>query len=911
MTAKLKTAHPPEIHPEKPNFTSWFDNDFLSDCILEANGKTFKCHRIVLAAASNYLKKYFEAHPIPAGDKLHVKLPNPVRPAGYNPAQHQLANVIKSLYSQVSIEDMTKSGLNKDNVLDYYSYFHALESEYALHLLDEYINKELSDVSNSADLLLDGVKFDAKSLKTQGMTQLVKGFSAAMKIEKQYQTFLKFPVGLVKEVLARDDLQVEDETLLIKIVTDYITMREGLPTKEELQKSQLSAQKQPIQEIVSSKEEPIKEQPVEEPAKPEIKAEDKPEEKVEEKPAEAEQPKPDSEVEKKPEANPEEKPVEEKKPEEKPEENKEEAKPEESKPDASEEQKPEEKPEEKSEEKKEEAQPEEKIEEKKPEAEPEEKPEAKPEDKPEEKKIEEQPQIKLDDPKPDAQPKQNPQPIVEQKPEALPILDLEEQAKQKLALYRLSDDEKAELVRLIRFPFLSHEAIIKASETPVFSQYKDIFLEALSSKLSNYEHIREKQYRINTNPRASYENSPNTSMRKQPQSRGNSASKLVQSPEQKSPFVPDNNRNPQPRFSQRGSQTYPEGPYHNESQFHGNGSQSHFGSQIYKGNPYSQPSHYSGQMSHPRTPFGETEDFQKTNSPPQRSSMHSSQVMQTYPTKQTTQQPLTQSLPPLSQQKQYPTNQFYNSVFDQNHEFQKKNQSTWETPMRASAGPYGGGSSPLKVSQTFENTPIEFRYKFDFDDNGALYWLGSCGKTKAWQNPYKIGQVKVFFSSLGKGNLEDFVGRECVNCRTLNEPNSYMGVDLGVDRSLIPLAYTIRNRNSSYHVMLNWALEGSINGLEWYWLDKRIHLTTNEHINAQLEREREELKRKGYTSTWAIDPNQVNKIKKSFEDSKKGRFTGFRYFKITQIGPNSGGSDNMALSGFEIYGTAIGENWFM
>jgi len=81
---------------------------------------------------------------------------------------------------------------------------------------------------------------------------------------------------------------------------------------------------------------------------------------------------------------------------------------------------------------------------------------------------------------------------------------------------------------------------------------------------------------------------------------------------------------------------------------------------------------------------------------------------------------------------------------------------------------------------------------------------------------------------LGKGNYEDFVGRVATNCRTLNEPNAFMGVDLGKGRYVIPTCYTIRNRNTGSHVLMNWSFEGSIDGNEWYWLDKRIFLTNNE-----------------------------------------------------------------------------------
>jgi hypothetical protein len=90
------------------------------------------------------------------------------------------------------------------------------------------------------------------------------------------------------------------------------------------------------------------------------------------------------------------------------------------------------------------------------------------------------------------------------------------------------------------------------------------------------------------------------------------------------------------------------------------------------------------------------------------------------------------------------------------------------------------------------------------DENGALFYLGSLGKRHLWQNPHKIQKVTVFASSIGAGSLEDFVGRTVTNCRTSNEINSYFGVDLDSDRALLPTCYTIRNRNSTTFVMLDW-----------------------------------------------------------------------------------------------------------
>jgi len=38
-------------------------------------------------------------------------------------------------------------------------------------------------------------------------------------------------------------------------------------------------------------------------------------------------------------------------------------------------------------------------------------------------------------------------------------------------------------------------------------------------------------------------------------------------------------------------------------------------------------------------------------------------------------------------------------------------------------------------------------------------------------------------------------------------------------------------------------------------------------------------------------------------------FDGFRYFRVIQVGKNSSGSDNLGLSGFELYGRVISGRW--
>jgi|TARA_B110001450_G_C17361147_1_gene375583 hypothetical protein len=156
-----------------------------------------------------------------------------------------------------------------------------------------------------------------------------------------------------------------------------------------------------------------------------------------------------------------------------------------------------------------------------------------------------------------------------------------------------------------------------------------------------------------------------------------------------------------------------------------------------------------------------------------------------------------------------------------------------------------------------------------------------------------------FSSSIGSGRPEDLVGRQVVNCRTGNEPFSYFGVDLGEQRQLLPTCYSIRNRNSPTHVLLNWHFEGSNDKVNWTVLDRRLYLSGNPADDAAFEEEKKLLCQKGAVSTWGVDTDIYREI----------GFDGFRYFRVIQVGKNSSGSDNLALSGLELYGRVICGRW--
>jgi hypothetical protein len=178
----------------------------------------------------------------------------------------------------------------------------------------------------------------------------------------------------------------------------------------------------------------------------------------------------------------------------------------------------------------------------------------------------------------------------------------------------------------------------------------------------------------------------------------------------------------------------------------------------------------------------------------------------------------------------------------------------------------------------------EFVYSYDFDENGAFFHLATRNRIEEWKNPHSTGTVTCFSSSISYGKIEDLAGRTLSNFRTKNEVNAFVGVDLGFNRALKVTAYTVKNGNSSSNTMISWVFQGSINGVDWVILDRRVHGS---------ESDVKYLSEKGKTSTWGV------------AESDKS----YRFFRITQSDKNLAGNYMISISCFEIYGTPIGKGW--
>jgi hypothetical protein len=175
-------------------------------------------------------------------------------------------------------------------------------------------------------------------------------------------------------------------------------------------------------------------------------------------------------------------------------------------------------------------------------------------------------------------------------------------------------------------------------------------------------------------------------------------------------------------------------------------------------------------------------------------------------------------------------------------------------------------------------------FEAPFDRNGVLYHIGTKGGTREWANPHSSGVVVAAMSSQGGGfccpvrfvlhRVEDCQGEFPGSNGTADQRNSWMSVDLGEGRSLVPRHYCLRHgRINGWHVLRTWMLQGSEDGQEWHTL--RLHEDDQSLAATPFS-----------VAGWAVEAGGWR----------------YRHFRVLQHGKNSDGYDYLACCGIELYG---------
>ena len=208
-------------------------------------------------------------------------------------------------------------------------------------------------------------------------------------------------------------------------------------------------------------------------------------------------------------------------------------------------------------------------------------------------------------------------------------------------------------------------------------------------------------------------------------------------------------------------------------------------------------------------------------------------------------------------------------------------RASWEPPPQLA----GGGAAAQAGRQfVFEGVDNSVYGHGKFDQAGVLNHIGTAGGTREWANPCASGDVAVAWSSKAAWSEEEyFVSKwdwqargyaKAKNSYTRDQPNSWMRVDLGGTRSLAVSHYALRHRGVYVsHVLRSWELQGA-NAADGPWTTLRRH-DNDASVEAKA----------GFVAAWAVEGAAP-----------------FRFFRIHQHGPNSGGAQYLMCAGIELYG---------
>ena len=447
------------------------------------------------------------------------------------------------------------------------------------------------------------------------------------------------------------------------------------------------------------------------------------------------------------------------------------------------------------------------------------------------------------------------------------LYELKDSIKRK----KLSKEQEKELIMCIRFAYIPHNELVKLTNEPMMSDFKDILLQALSLKLNSYEENQNNEIEtkniFNSNPRICFQKIEKSI---NPQNNYDNIMNINQS----MPNPNINNIYPKTSFN------YNNDPNNRmyRSDFYNIKRNNNYNEKINE-----EEYHYNNNDNIDNYNDYNDEDYnENNNSSSEDHSNNSDNLKADYFN--------------INYQKEREKINRYQKMLKS--ESPNRNKNSQEINLSKSiSSEEENKSKNININKRKYNT--KFKYKSDFDHNGALYYLGTQGLTKKYENPHKLKLIKAFGSSLLSGNFYDFVGRKFTNLSTENEENSFFGIDLGPERYLKPTSYSIKNRDSDTNVLLCWNFQGSNDKINFEILDKRIFMSEkDEKLNDKTRKCRHMLKKPRTTSTWGISKS----IREKYPN-------GFRYFLLKQIGKNSSKNYNLAISGFELYGEALGSGW--
>lgn len=158
-----------------------------------------------------------------------INLPNPIFPITQEMKSDPTSKLISFSYKKPTLQALLDGGFGRDNCLSYYSIANSLKMTKAEKIILDYINENLMNRDNAAQFYLEASKFGNEEWRVKALDLIAQNFDEIIKNNKDYEKILDLPFGSFKSLIAREDLYIEKEDPLLKMVIRYIKEREECP----------------------------------------------------------------------------------------------------------------------------------------------------------------------------------------------------------------------------------------------------------------------------------------------------------------------------------------------------------------------------------------------------------------------------------------------------------------------------------------------------------------------------------------------------------------------------------------------------------------------------------------------------------------------------------------------------------
>lgn len=234
----IKEASVPQtqsILKENISMRSFFNNDFLSDCIIidEFSKKEIKSHSIILCSKSilfhhhlqisysNFLKRDLLSNPI------KIKLPM----IKLMKVQENLTTIFDkcliSFYQEATINNLLALGLNENNAFQFLNYFLAMNNLECFHLVENFILANAINDASSFTYLSEAVNLQNFNIMEKSVGLIEGKFEELIKNKENFSKLIDLPLRTIVKMLNSNELNVQREDIVLEIINCYIVERES------------------------------------------------------------------------------------------------------------------------------------------------------------------------------------------------------------------------------------------------------------------------------------------------------------------------------------------------------------------------------------------------------------------------------------------------------------------------------------------------------------------------------------------------------------------------------------------------------------------------------------------------------------------------------------------------------------